>query len=653
MHLAKSTLRDLAVLALFILGLGALWWFGQRLSLPVKLAGSGLLGLGLIWWIRQGIRTLFGPVLFYDLLRMSRKGRYFTMRSFYIAVLLLVLFPVYEEFRQHLEHMRMIYFADARTFKNIVAAEAAKLGEWFFSAFMIVQFAIVYLLTPAYTAGAVSEEKERKTLEFLLATDLSNREIILSKLMSRLASMLLIVLTGLPVLSLVQLMGGVDPNMVVAGFAATGLTLLSVSSLSLLCSVCVRRVRDAIILTYFLIAGYLGFSSLCYVPPPGTMPLWATGANAGNIYSVVRRLRVALLTNEDLSTVLTDLLYDYAIFHLIIAAFCLLLAVLLVRERALRQMSGPQARPRQAVGWRPPIRRLPMVWKELFMEPGLQLSWVGWLVLTPIILATLIHPATLLLQTLIMLLTGSPLPFSIDVHWIRLSATIVSCVLLLGVALRAAGAITSERERETLDGLLTTPMQSHDILFAKWLGSLVSVRWGWLWVGVIWFAALLSGALYPPAFLLLFITWLVQAGTLAGIGLWFSTTAQTTQRATLTTLTVVLILFTLPGLMWLLCTPMGLREIELLASIFSPPVALYWLFCDAAEFLAEELRGIGVLFGAFCYAMLAVFLWTFTRSRFRRISARMPHRRPNDLVVDPELVRRYQRLREANIPGSG
>ena len=33
------------------------------------------------------------------------------------------------------------------------------------------------MLTPAYVAGAISEEKDRKTLEFLLATDLRNREI--------------------------------------------------------------------------------------------------------------------------------------------------------------------------------------------------------------------------------------------------------------------------------------------------------------------------------------------------------------------------------------------------------------------------------------------------------------------------------------------
>lgn len=652
MQSAVTATREKVAWAAFAAGMVSLWWLGASLPLPIRIAGTGILLLGLIWLGREGLRTLFGPVLFYDLLRMSRKGRYFTMRSCYILILLLVLYPVYEDFQQHLMRLRYEY-PYGNVPKNVQSGESARLGEWFFSAFMIVQFGIVFLLTPAYTAGAVSEEKERKTLEFLLATDLSNREIIFSKLASRLASMLLIVLTGLPVLSLVQLLGGVDPNMVVAGFAATGLTLLSVSSFSLLCSVYVRRVRDAIVLAYFVTAGYLGISSMLYVPPPGTTPLWAEGLNAGNIYYIVRQLRVALDQGDDLAVVLMDLLRGYALFHLAVALFCIILAVLLVRSRALSQMGEQRAKPRRAVGWRPPIRRLPMVWKEIFMEPGLQLSWAGWLVLTPIILVTIVPPVALLIGSVLSFLVGTRFDLGMDLHWIRISGTLVACVLLLGVALRAAGAITTERERETLDGLLTTPMQSHDILFAKWLGSLVSVRWGWLWVGMIWLVALLSGALYPPAFLLLFITWLVHAGTLAGIGLWFSTVSQTTQRATLTTLVVVILLFTLPGLLWLLCTPIGLGDIEVLATIFSPPVALYWLFCDPQEFLYHELRGIGVLFGAFCYAMLSVFLWTFTRNRFRRISARMPHRRPDSIELDPELAERFKRLRQTEVRGWG
>jgi len=47
---------------------------------------------------------------------------------------------------------------------------------------------------------AIAEEKERKTLDFLLASDLRSREIVLGKLASRLAYLTLVLLTGLPLL---------------------------------------------------------------------------------------------------------------------------------------------------------------------------------------------------------------------------------------------------------------------------------------------------------------------------------------------------------------------------------------------------------------------------------------------------------------------
>src|SRR5438094_417338 len=83
------------------------------------------------------------------------------------------------------------------------------------------------LATAAYTAGAISEEKEHRTLEYLLATDLRNREIVLGKLASRLANLALLVVAGLPVLSLLQFLGGVDPDLMLATFALTGLTMAS------------------------------------------------------------------------------------------------------------------------------------------------------------------------------------------------------------------------------------------------------------------------------------------------------------------------------------------------------------------------------------------------------------------------------------------
>src|SRR5207247_10732505 len=91
--------------------------------------------------------------------------------------------------------------------------------------------------------------------------------------------------------------------------------------------------------------------------------------------------------------------------------------------------------------------------------------------------------------------------------WIRITGTAVACLLLIGVAVRASTSIGGERDRDTLDALLASPLHSNDILFAKWLGSLISVRWGWLWLGAIWAVGLITGAVHLAVIMLEVVAW--------------------------------------------------------------------------------------------------------------------------------------------------
>src|SRR5262249_54563592 len=125
-----------------------------------------------------------------------------------------------------------------------------------------IQHLLVSVLTPLMVAGALSEEKERRTLEFMLATDLRSREIILGKLAGRLANMTLFLLAGLPILSFLQLLGGVDPGLVLAGFAATMLTFVSLAAMSIWHSTMLKRSRDAIVTTFITGGSYLALSGL-------------------------------------------------------------------------------------------------------------------------------------------------------------------------------------------------------------------------------------------------------------------------------------------------------------------------------------------------------------------------------------------------------
>src|SRR5262249_7626029 len=159
----------------------------------------------------------------------------------YAVGLLLLLLWVHSMWNLHLR-----FTANPRPLDYKAQAE---LAEMFFAAFAVTQFVVGVALTPAYIAGGVAEEKERKTLEFLLATDLRNREIVFGKLVARAGNLALFVLTGLPILSLMQFFGGIDPGLLLVSFAATALTAASLAGLSILNSVLRRKARDAIVLT--------------------------------------------------------------------------------------------------------------------------------------------------------------------------------------------------------------------------------------------------------------------------------------------------------------------------------------------------------------------------------------------------------------------
>jgi ABC-type transport system involved in multi-copper enzyme maturation permease subunit len=636
---------------------------GGRLELAQQAVLWGLLVLALAVLLRRGWLKLFGPVLFYDLVRIGRRTRYTLLRCLYATFLLVLLCWIY-----------LIWSVRSES-GSIRASEMADFAESFFYTFMVIQFVTVALLTPAYTAGAIAEEKDRRTLEFVLATDLRNREIVLSKLASRLANLLLIVLTGLPILSFLQLVGGVDPDLVLAGFAATGMTMVSLASLSIFCSVLAKKPRDAITVTYLAAAAYLilsGVSWLLLVPPlaAGNFPSTSTWTspvtvrdlvewfNAGNIVAVLVQL-FGNVRGKRLDELLPTLLRNYLIFHGLVAALFSTWAVLRLRVVALKQTSGKTRKGswRSFLGLRPRVGNEPILWKEIFVESGARLSWFGWIIVILLVLASVLPTGFIVAEFFRELdqpQGGGPwgyyydpyrrLAENMNVYQVRIFGTVVACLLLLAVAVRAAGSITGERDRQTFDALLTSPLDSNKILFGKWLGSILSVRWALLWLGLIWGLGLVTRGLHPLAIPVLMAAWLVYAAFLATLGMWFSIVSRTSLRAILYTIASALGAAFGHWIMWACCLPLMMysdgngREFEWLAKLqagLTPPIALGFLAFYGPEFEGGGRAQNDVLqVMAFCFvgivfwAGATAFLWWATSERFRRVTGRAGWPRP-------------------------
>jgi ABC-type Na+ efflux pump permease subunit len=113
-------------------------------------------------------------------------------------------------------------------------------------------------------------------------------------------------------------------------------------------------------------------------------------------------------------------------------------------------------------------------------------------------------------------------------------------LLLLRVAIHAAGSVNGEYHRDTMVSLLTSPLETREILFAKWLAQCTRGRAGWVWLGAIWLLGVVTGGLHPVGVPLTAAAFLAYAGFVAAVGLWFSTLQQQPHRVGLDVLTVLL-----------------------------------------------------------------------------------------------------------------
>src|SRR5207248_8799884 len=116
----------------------------------------------------------------------------------------------------------------------------------------LLQYLAALLLTPAYLAEAIVEERDRNTLDALLASDLHDSEIALGIVLPRFLNLVMVFLVSLPIISGLQFVGGIDPNLVLAGYAFLGLTILSLGAVSVVCSLHARQAHSALLLVYAL-----------------------------------------------------------------------------------------------------------------------------------------------------------------------------------------------------------------------------------------------------------------------------------------------------------------------------------------------------------------------------------------------------------------
>lgn len=459
---------------------------------------------------------LENPVLQRELLVNLRTWRAFLLLFVYNALLGTVVLLAWPQ------EQRINLSTDPEKAKNLV------------NLFFLGQYLLVSLMSPSFAAGAITGEKERKTYESLLASPLKPAAIVLGKLMASLAHLAVLMLSSLPIVMLCLPLGGVSLYEVLTVYLGLMMSVVLFGMVSIACSSYFARTSSALVVSYLLI-----------------LPMSLLGVLVWNLFGNNGELRlIAILT----------------IFPII----CFLIGGILFRLTTRRLLRPPdvgsegkdvidlEEENRKAVGMvfnrtqfpdkllAPPKRTTlledganPVYDKEIRCEIFAQ----GTLMLRVVCQVSMLLALPLMCVFLFLKPEYSP--------WYL--AYVVLFNMLVGPVF-SAGSMTSERERETLDLLLTTTLSPTSILWGKLLSglrvsSVMTVFLIWPFLLAIVMTLFESSPFYirnwmmTLAFLAVFA---LTCLTTASIALCCSVLCRRTATAMMMSYTTIMVLFTLP-----------------------------------------------------------------------------------------------------------
>lgn len=455
--------------------------------------------------------VLENPVLQRELIVNLRTPRAFILMLVYQVALATVVLIAYPR--------------DVRLDLSQESTSAQKLVDFFF----LGQFVLASLMAPSFAAGAITGEKERKTYEMLLASPLRPGAIVLGKLIAALTHLVVLILGSLPIIMLCLPLGGVSIYELLAAYLALLVSIFLFGSISVICSSYFKRTSSSLVVSYLAI-----------------LPMVILGCIFWRLLAGQGELRLIIAT-----TVMP-------IFAIVVSSILLLLTA---RRLLYPPDVGSQGdevvdlekEQREAVGlviqrdqipdrfFAPPRRKTlmkdgtnPVYDKEIHAELFSQ----GTLMLRLVIQISMLLAIPLMAYFLFFRTTES--------SW-YMGYVIVFNILVAPVF--TAGSVSSERERQTLDLLLTTVVTPWQILSGKLIAGF---RVSFVLTMFLMWPVLLAFILNPDLQLnwravLAFVGIILSAALFnAVLALFYSTMFRKTSVAMMMTYMTLMVLYFLP-----------------------------------------------------------------------------------------------------------
>lgn len=319
--------------------------------------------------------------------------------------------------------------------------------------FFMGQYLLASLMAPSFAAGTITGEKERQTYEMLLASPLRPGAIILGKLLASLTHLAALIFASLPIVMLCLPLGGVSLYEVLAAYLGLISSVVTFGMVSVACSSYFKRTAASLVVSYlvilplalvgvlvwFLLAGQQAWLRLLLTIT--VLPAGATGLCAMLfMHTCSRLLHPPDVGSEGKDVVDLEQEAQQAV------------GLVIDREQFPDKLFAPSKRDDLMEDDANPVYEKETR-SEIFSQGTLMLR--------------LVIQVSMLLAIPIMAVCLYIAP--------KYAPWYVSYVLMFNLLVGpvfSAGSVTSERERETLDLLLTTIISPWRILWGKLVAGL-------------------------------------------------------------------------------------------------------------------------------------------------------------------------------------
>ncbi len=200
-----------------------------------------LLTAGFAIW--SGIVTLresrafrLNPVMLKEL-----RGRMRGVRAFFVLTVYLGLMSSFTA---------LLYLVYIPVNRATGSAAAGEVGRVLFMGIVGIELVLIIFIAPAFTAGAITGERERQTYDLLRATLLPVPSFVLGKLESALGYVLLLLLAAIPLQSIAFLFGGVTEGELVLAFVILMVTAITLGTVGIYFSAVTPRTLTASVRSY-------------------------------------------------------------------------------------------------------------------------------------------------------------------------------------------------------------------------------------------------------------------------------------------------------------------------------------------------------------------------------------------------------------------